>query len=244
WRTSSTLVLSNSWRLRARLARLVRASGRSSAESKSNRIPLSNVTRIPSPTRSTFALGKLLARRSACWSIRRPMSAPAVPPTAAPRMAPRAVEPVALPTAAPAAAPAPAPITAPLAVLLHAQPPNVPLPTAASATNARFLRMFRVIAEPPLALGDEPRQDYRGRSPRQHRYRIGRPRLKRGEILSVRQLSCAGREGTPRPDAVRREHRSVRVGGHRAVGRRARRVGERDRALRWPRRQEHGILPP
>ncbi|MNR18274.1 hypothetical protein D3C85_1349960 [compost metagenome] len=92
---------------------LVLAASFNSVLLKSKRIPLSNLTMIPSPSRITSAPGIACLISAACLSILLPMKPPAVPPTAAPITAPTAVLPAFLPISAPITPPAAAPIPAP-----------------------------------------------------------------------------------------------------------------------------------
>ncbi|MNL29101.1 hypothetical protein D3C87_1507740 [compost metagenome] len=91
--------------------------------SKPNRIPLSNLTMIPSPSRITSALGMAFCISAACLSILLPIKPPAVPPTAAPMIAPTAVLPAFLPMIAPITPPAAAPIPAPFWVFVKLSQP-------------------------------------------------------------------------------------------------------------------------
>src|SRR5712692_1841 len=101
-------------RLWASVRRFLRASDFTMSESKSYNNPDSNVTAIPSPTRSTLAPGMFCASSFAWRSMREPIRAPAAPPTAAPMIAPRAVWPLLLPINPPTMAPVPAPTAAPV----------------------------------------------------------------------------------------------------------------------------------
>ncbi|MNI75438.1 hypothetical protein D3C73_1315910 [compost metagenome] len=108
--------------------------------SKSNKIPLSNFTIIPSPSRITSALGIAFWISAACLSILRPINAPAVPPIAPPIKAPTAVLPAFLPIKAPITPPAAAPIPAPFCVLVKlSQLWNAIEPTANPILNVAIL---------------------------------------------------------------------------------------------------------
>src|SRR5437773_349076 len=139
-----TSVRGLSCRLSASFRRLARPSGCSEAESKGKRIPDSNVTAMPSPTRDTCAPGMSLASFSACWSMWRPIRAPAAPPTTAPMMAPRTVEPVLCPMTAPTAPPPAAPMAPPFLVRFQLSQP----PAARSEATTRTA----TAADPPPSL--------------------------------------------------------------------------------------------